>query len=96
VLAFGASVQRYMLAMLLASLFVALLFVYLYIPSVWMSIMAVDDSLDAHESGLALVASSKPRHFVAIACSPERHSFIHFFAQVLLSVKVVHQRVWQN
>ena len=48
-----------MLAILLASLLAALLFVYLYDPSIWMSIMAVDDSLDAHESGLALVATSK-------------------------------------
>jgi hypothetical protein len=26
-------------------------------PSLWASIMAVDDSLDCHESGVALVAS---------------------------------------
>lgn len=29
-------------------------------PALWLSIMAVDESLDAHEAGLAVVASSKP------------------------------------
>lgn len=46
-----------MLAMLLATSVAALCFVYLFMPSVWMSIMAADSSLDAHENGLALVAS---------------------------------------
>lgn len=35
----------------------ALLFVYLFMPALWLSIMSVDESLDAHEAGLALVAS---------------------------------------
>jgi hypothetical protein len=46
-----------MLALLLATSLAAVFFIYLFIPSLWMSIMAADDYLDAHESGLALVAS---------------------------------------
>jgi len=38
----------------------ALLFVYFFMPALWISIMAADDSLDAHESGLAMVASRNP------------------------------------
>ena len=48
-----------MVAVFLVTFFAALFFVYLYIPSVWMSIMAIDESLDPHESGPALVASCK-------------------------------------
>ncbi|THV05417.1 hypothetical protein K435DRAFT_773842 [Dendrothele bispora CBS 962.96] len=29
-------------------------------PAVWLSIISVDDSLDAHESGLAVVAARNP------------------------------------
>ncbi|KAF8639902.1 hypothetical protein AX17_001153 [Amanita inopinata Kibby_2008] len=38
----------------------ALLFVYVFLPSLWRSLMIVDDTLDAHEAGLALVASRNP------------------------------------
>ncbi|KAK7470979.1 hypothetical protein VKT23_002393 [Stygiomarasmius scandens] len=44
-----------MLAFTLSSFLGALLFV-----AVWLSIISVDDSLDAHESGLAVVASRNP------------------------------------
>jgi len=47
------------LGILLLSSLGSLLFIYLFMPNLWMSIMAMDDSLDAHESGLALVASRK-------------------------------------
>jgi hypothetical protein len=46
-----------MLALLLVSLISAFVLLCLFVPSVRMSIMAVDDSLDAHEAGLALVAA---------------------------------------
>jgi hypothetical protein len=46
-----------MLAMLLVSCLSAFVLLCLFIPSVRMSIMAMDESLDAHEAGLALVAA---------------------------------------
>ena len=46
-----------MLALAFSSLLVALLFVYLFMPALWAYIIALDDSLDAHESGLAVVAA---------------------------------------
>jgi hypothetical protein len=46
-----------MLASIMLSSLAALLFVYVFMPALWLSIMAVDDSLDAHEAGLAVVAS---------------------------------------
>jgi len=46
-----------MLALMALSTLAALLFVYLFMPALWLSIMSVDESLDAHEAGLALVAS---------------------------------------
>ena len=46
-----------MLALLLVSLISAFILLCLFFPSVRMSIMAVDESLDAHEAGLALVAA---------------------------------------
>ncbi|KAH9482946.1 hypothetical protein JR316_0005046 [Psilocybe cubensis] len=49
-----------MLALMALSSVAALLFVYIFMPALWMSIMSVDESLDAHESGLALVASRNP------------------------------------
>jgi len=48
-----------MLAMLLVSLICAFVLLCLFVPSVRMSIMAVDESLDAHEAGLALVAARR-------------------------------------
>ena len=48
---------RYILVATLAWVLAALLFVYLFMPALWLSIMSVDESLDAHEAGLALVAS---------------------------------------
>ncbi|KAF8974691.1 hypothetical protein BDZ97DRAFT_1774896 [Flammula alnicola] len=49
-----------MLALMALSSFTALLFVYIFMPALWLSIMSVDESLDAHEAGLALVASRNP------------------------------------
>jgi hypothetical protein len=46
-----------MLALMTLSSLAALLFVYVFMPALWLSIMSADESLDAHESGLALVAS---------------------------------------
>ena len=48
-----------MLALMTLSSVAALLFVYIFMPALWLSIMAVDESLDAHEAGLAVVASRK-------------------------------------
>ncbi|KAH8106138.1 hypothetical protein BXZ70DRAFT_1004417 [Cristinia sonorae] len=48
-----------MLFMLVVSLFVALALCCLLIPSIWASITG-DELLDAHEAGLALVASRNP------------------------------------
>ncbi|KAF8803774.1 hypothetical protein BYT27DRAFT_7195114 [Phlegmacium glaucopus] len=49
-----------MLALMALSSLAALLFVYIFMPGLWLSIMSVDESLDAHESGLALVALQNP------------------------------------
>jgi hypothetical protein len=46
-----------MFRVLLVSSLAALLFIYVFMPSLWKAIIAVDDCLDAHESGKALVAS---------------------------------------
>jgi hypothetical protein len=46
-----------MLALMALSFLAALLFVYIFMPGLWLSIMSIDESLDSHESGLALVAS---------------------------------------
>ncbi|KAF8873865.1 hypothetical protein CPB84DRAFT_1715864 [Gymnopilus junonius] len=49
-----------MLALMVLSSVATLLFVYIFMPALWLSIVASDESLDAHESGLALVASRNP------------------------------------
>ncbi|KAG6831874.1 hypothetical protein H0H92_006991 [Tricholoma furcatifolium] len=49
-----------MLALMMLSSLAALLFVYIFMPALWLSIMAVDDSLDAHETDIAVVASRNP------------------------------------
>ncbi|KIK08477.1 hypothetical protein K443DRAFT_672495 [Laccaria amethystina LaAM-08-1] len=49
-----------MLALMTLSSLAALLFVYVFMPALWLSIMSADESLDTHESGLALVASRNP------------------------------------
>jgi hypothetical protein len=46
-----------MLVVTLLGSLVALLAVYLFMPALWLAILAVDDSFDAHESAYALVAS---------------------------------------
>lgn len=46
-----------MLALMVLSSVATLLFVYIFMPALWLSIVATDESLDAHESGLAFVAS---------------------------------------
>ncbi|PFH52596.1 hypothetical protein AMATHDRAFT_139594 [Amanita thiersii Skay4041] len=38
----------------------ALVIVYFFVPALWRSFMLVDETLDAHEAGLALVASRNP------------------------------------
>jgi len=48
-----------MLALMALSSIAALLFVYIFMPALWLSFMAFDDSLDAHEASLAVVASRK-------------------------------------
>ncbi|KAF9482018.1 hypothetical protein BDN70DRAFT_875659 [Pholiota conissans] len=47
-----------MLALMTLSSLAALLFVYIFMPALWHSIIAVDE--DAHEVGLAVVASRNP------------------------------------
>ncbi|TFK73014.1 hypothetical protein BDN72DRAFT_731668, partial [Pluteus cervinus] len=49
-----------MFALMTLSSIAALVFVYFFMPALWLSIMAIDDSLDSHERGLALVASRNP------------------------------------
>ncbi|KAF8897206.1 hypothetical protein BD779DRAFT_1489505 [Infundibulicybe gibba] len=49
-----------MFALMVLSSVATLLFIYFFMPALWVSIMAIDDSLDAHEAGLALVASRNP------------------------------------
>ncbi|KAA1465989.1 hypothetical protein DENSPDRAFT_876156 [Dentipellis sp. KUC8613] len=49
-----------MFVMLIATLVAAFVLLCLRIPSVWMSLMALDDPIDAHELGLALVATRNP------------------------------------
>jgi hypothetical protein len=51
-----------MFVLMAVSSLTALLFVYIFMPSLWTSMMAVDDSLDHHESGVTLVASRMYRH----------------------------------
>ncbi len=46
-----------MLALMLISSLVTLFVVYFLMPALWLHIMSIDDSLDAHEAGLTLVAS---------------------------------------
>jgi hypothetical protein len=46
-----------MLGFMALSFLAALLFIYIFMPDLWLSIMSMDESLDSHESGLALVAS---------------------------------------
>ncbi|KAF9008799.1 hypothetical protein BDQ17DRAFT_1348958 [Cyathus striatus] len=49
-----------MLALMALSSLAALLFVYFFMPALWLSMLSADESLDAHESGLTLVASRNP------------------------------------
>ncbi|EFI27748.1 hypothetical protein CC1G_14671 [Coprinopsis cinerea okayama7 len=49
-----------MFTVIFLSSLAALLLVYICIPAVWFALMAGDDTLDAHESGLMLVASRAP------------------------------------
>lgn len=48
-----------MLALMALTSLTALLFIYIFMPTLWASMMAIDESLDRHESGIALVASRK-------------------------------------
>ncbi|KAF9468915.1 hypothetical protein BDZ94DRAFT_1129821, partial [Collybia nuda] len=49
-----------MLPLMVLSSIAALLFVYIFMPALWLSITAGDESLDAHEAGLAVVAARNP------------------------------------
>ncbi|KAF8665665.1 hypothetical protein AX16_000118 [Volvariella volvacea WC 439] len=49
-----------MLALMTLSSVAAIVFVYFFMPALWLSIMAFDDSLDAHETGITLVAARNP------------------------------------
>ncbi|KAF9452157.1 hypothetical protein P691DRAFT_805350 [Macrolepiota fuliginosa MF-IS2] len=49
-----------MLALMAVSSCAAIVLVYFLMPALWLHIMSADDSLDAHEAGLALVASRNP------------------------------------
>ncbi|KAI0052606.1 hypothetical protein FA95DRAFT_1579927 [Auriscalpium vulgare] len=49
-----------MLVMLLATLVAAFVVLCLRIPSVWLAFMAIDEPADAHELGMALVATRNP------------------------------------
>ncbi|KAF7978297.1 hypothetical protein HWV62_889 [Athelia sp. TMB] len=49
-----------MLPMLLVSLLSAFALLCMFVPSVRTCLLAVDDSLDAHEASMALVALRKP------------------------------------
>ncbi|KAK0231115.1 hypothetical protein IW262DRAFT_1342285 [Armillaria fumosa] len=49
-----------MLAPVLATALTVLLFIYLFMPSLWLAILAVDESFDVHQSGLTAVAARNP------------------------------------
>ena len=57
------------------SFLAALLFIYIFMPDLWLYIMSIDESLDSHESGLALVAS--------------RVSFLFYFIPLPQSYKIL-------
>ena len=78
-----------MLALMMLSSFAALLFIYIFMPALWLSIMAVDETLDAHEAGLAVVASS--RYFSAFSPCTRLP-----LPQEIPSEKAVPQQIWLN
>ncbi|EIM85553.1 uncharacterized protein STEHIDRAFT_169442 [Stereum hirsutum FP-91666 SS1] len=49
-----------MFALLFATFLAAVVLLSLRIPSVWLSLIAHDEAMDAHELGLALVATRNP------------------------------------
>ncbi|KAI0069202.1 hypothetical protein BV25DRAFT_1791344 [Artomyces pyxidatus] len=49
-----------MFVMILATLVAAFVLLCLRIPSVWLAFMAIDEPSDAHELGMALVATRNP------------------------------------
>ena len=53
-----------MLALTLLAALAVLLIVYLFMPALWLAILAVDESLEPHESGLAVVASRSSLFFL--------------------------------
>lgn len=46
-----------MLAFTMGTAFTVLVFIYLFMPALWLVIMAVDDACDFHDGGLAVVAA---------------------------------------
>jgi hypothetical protein len=83
-----------MLTFTLSSFLAALLFVYLFMPAVWLSIISVDDALDAREAGLAVVAARMfiPIFSLLITLYLSRARV----AQVILSERAVHPRIWPS
>lgn len=79
-----------MLALMALSSIAALLFVYIFMPALWASIMAVDEALDAHEAGLAVVASRMYRIFASSALAS------YSIVQGTRSVKRAHRRTWRS
>jgi hypothetical protein len=55
-----------MFALLLFSFLTSVFIVYYLLPALWLHIISVDDSVDARQAGLTLVAS---RTFIALPIS---------------------------
>ncbi|KJA24600.1 hypothetical protein HYPSUDRAFT_38657 [Hypholoma sublateritium FD-334 SS-4] len=81
---------RAMLALMALSSIAALLFVYIFMPALWASIMAVDEALDAHEAGLAVVASRMCN--IPASSGLPSHSII----QGTRFVKRARRRTWRS
>lgn len=81
-----------MFALLFATFVAAVALLSLRIPSVWLSLIAHDEAMDAHELGLALVATRMSSDFSPLLSSPyppSAHQGIH-------SAKAGLQPVWQS
>ncbi|KAF7776300.1 hypothetical protein Agabi119p4_4693 [Agaricus bisporus var. burnettii] len=49
-----------MFALLVLSFLTSIFIVYYLLPAIWLHIISVDDSVDAHQAGVTLVASRNP------------------------------------
>ena len=65
-----------MLGLMALSFLAALLFIYIFMPGLWLSIMSIDESLDSHESGLALVASRMSFYFFHFIPLPQPYKIL--------------------